>query len=117
MPPRKQCKKCPWKVSTNPNEIPDGYSKDLHADLKDTIANPGEFLLRSIRAMACHETPIGKELPCVGWIHNQMGVGNNIGLRLQVATGGIDGNVEVVGEQHQRFEYTLPKLKSKKVRR
>lgn len=24
--PRKQCEKCPWKVSTDPRKIPNGYS-------------------------------------------------------------------------------------------
>lgn len=109
MPPRKQCKKCPWKVGTNPDEIPHGYSRTLHAGLKGTVANPGEVSAKPLRVMACHKTPIGKELPCVGWIHNQMGVGNNIGLRVKVAIGEINGDVEIVGEQHQTFEDTLPK--------
>ena len=58
--------------------------------------------------MACHETARGRELPCAGWLHNQLGVGNNIALRIMVFKGQIDGNVEVVGPQHERFEDTLP---------
>ena len=40
--PRKQCAKCPWKVSTDPYEIPDGYDVKKHRDLEGTIANPGD---------------------------------------------------------------------------
>lgn len=59
--------------------------------------------------MACHETAIGKELPCVGWLENQLGPGNNIALRLRVVTGDIDGDVETVGEQHATLEDTFPR--------
>lgn len=58
--------------------------------------------------MACHETPVGKELPCIGWLDNQLGAGNNIGLRLAAIQGDIDVNYEIDGEQHERFEDTLP---------
>lgn len=61
--------------------------------------------------MACHESPVGKEITCVGWLHNQIGVGNNILLRLAARDGVIDANVEVVGKQHSCFEDTLPKPK------
>jgi hypothetical protein len=105
--PRKQCKKCPWKVDTDPYEIPNGYCPTKHAALRNTIAEPGS-LRGGASMMACHETPQGKELPCVGWLVNQLGPGNNIGLRLAVRSGRIDANVETVGEQHERFEDTLP---------
>ena len=99
---RKQCAKCPWKVSTDPSEIPNGYEA-----LESTIADPGRVgPLGSM--MACHETPVGAEKPCVGWLANQLGPGNNIGLRLAVAHGRVDADFELDGEQHLRFEDTLP---------
>lgn len=57
--------------------------------------------------MACHETPPGAEKPCVGWLHHQLGRGNNFGLRLRYMRGDF-GEIEVVGEQHPTFEDTLP---------
>lgn len=57
--------------------------------------------------MACHETGKGGELPCVGWLVQQLGVGNNIALRLLVAVGQIDGNVKTIGPQHERLEDTF----------
>lgn len=107
--PRKQCAKCPWKTSTDPYDIPDGYDESAHCALSNTIARPGEFRPgNAIHVMSCHEFPVGKEKPCVGWLVNQLGVGNNIALRLRVAFGEIDANVRTVGPQHDCFEDTLP---------
>lgn len=106
--PRKQCKKCPWKTSTNPHDIPNGYCERKHAALSATIAEPGSLRPNGLRMMACHETPRGKEVACVGWLMNQLGPGNNLALRMAVMTGKIDDNVETVGPQHERFEDTLP---------
>lgn len=108
---RRQCAKCPWKKGTDPNKIPGGYSREKHRALKDTIADPGSMagVRGSLRVMACHETPTGAEQPCVGWLANQLGPGNNIALRLKAMTGQIDTDFELVGEQHERFEDTLPK--------
>jgi hypothetical protein len=81
----KQCKKCPWKVKVNPNDIPNGYSLEKHRALASTIADSsdplGQLSSDEIRVMACHETDSDY---CVGWLHNQLGVGNNIGLRLDI---------------------------------
>ncbi len=106
--PRRQCKKCPWRVGVDPYDIPGGYCPDKHAALRNTIAAPGELRLGGLRLMACHETPPGAELPCVGWLLHQLGPGNNIALRLAVSAGRIDANVRMVGPQHPRFEDTLP---------
>ena len=106
---RKQCAKCPWKVDTDPNEIPNGYCQIKHANLKDTIATPGMLnVSRTLRMMACHETKPGKELPCVGWLAHQLGPGNNIALRLAAMKDRTLYDFELDGEQHERFEDTLP---------
>ena len=107
MKPRKQCAKCPWKVTTDPYDIPNGYREEAHKRLACTIARPGEVLPK-LRVMACHESPVGREVACVGYLKNQLGEGNNITLRLAVARGVIDANVVTVGPQHARFEDTLP---------
>lgn len=108
--PRKQCKKCPWKTSTDPHEIPNGYTEEKHAALKGTIAEPGSLCALTsagLRAMACHESPKGREKPCVGWLANQLGPGNNIGLRVAALMGRVEP-FKTVGPQHERFEDTLP---------
>ncbi len=103
----KQCAKCPWKVSTDPNEIPNGYCRRKHADLRSTIAKPGELVMSgSIRMMACHETDVGRERPCVGWVAHQLGPGNNIALRM-LARDGRFKHLQLDGEQHETFEQTL----------
>ena len=114
--PRRQCAKCPWKKSTDPRDIPNGYSRNLHAGLADTVAEPGSLrpLNGGLKMMACHETAVGAELPCVGWLAHQLGPGNNLALRLRVMTGDVSGDVETVGPQHERFEDTLPPATGKR---
>jgi Family of unknown function (DUF6283) len=107
-PKRKQCTHCPWKLSTNPHEIPNGYSTTKHRSLLSTVRPGLESLVGGLRMMACHESKVGKELPCVGWIANQAGIGNNLGLRLALLRGVVDGNVETVGPQHETLEETFP---------
>lgn len=111
---RKQCAKCPWKKSTNPHEIPNGYCVDKHEALKRTIAEEGDLsavMGGVLRMMACHESKPGRDFPCVGWVANQIGEGNNIALRLQVLQGRVP-KPETVGDQHARFEDTLPKRRT-----
>lgn len=103
----RQCDKCPWKVSTNPYDIPNGYDADLHRGLACTIAEHGS-LRGSGSHMACHEHSPGDEAHCVGWLMNQLGPGNNIGLRLKMLSCENIGIVQLDGPQHERFEDTLP---------
>lgn len=108
--PRKQCKKCPWRKDVNPHEIPGGYCVAKHRGLSSTIAEPGAIRAPGdvLRMMACHESTGGREIPCVGWLANQLGPGNNIPLRLAVITGRVDADFKLVGEQHETLEETLP---------
>ena len=99
----KQCKKCPWKVTTNPHDIPNGYEEEKHRNLKGTIAEPGSLMCNN-HAMACHE---GHEDYCIGWLINQLGPGNNIGLRMKMLKYDLS-KARTVGKQHERFEDTLP---------
>lgn len=103
-----QCKKCPWRKDVNPRDIPNGYCETKHAALSSTIATPGELpdLSKPMRAMACHETD---DAHCVGWLANQLGPGNNIMLRLQMRQYENAHKIRLVGEQHERFEDTLPR--------
>lgn len=105
---RTQCKKCPWKTTTNPREIPNGYDEAKHKALANTIAEPGTLSAKPLRIMGCHEFTIGAEQPCIGWLANQLGPGNNIALRLAAGAGLIDTKCKLVGPQHERFEDTLP---------
>ena len=103
----RQCEKCPWRVDVDPYDIPRGYSKELHQKLDCTIADPGQ-MFGSSTAMACHESSKDNESHCVGWLVNQAGIGNNLGLRLSLFSCSNSKDIEVIGEQHQRFEDTLP---------
>ena len=101
----KQCAKCPWRVGVNPHDIPDGYSEEKHRALKGTIAEPGS-LSGNCHVMACHET---HDAHCIGWLVNQLGVGNNILLRIHMIDCENGKAIRLRGEQHATFEETLPK--------
>ena len=106
---RKQCAKCPWRKDVNPFDISDGYCPTKHANLRDTIAVPEEIRIGGgLKIMACHESRVGRESPCVGWLANQLGPGNNIPLRLLARRDQSLDDLELVGEQHEDFEDTLP---------
>lgn len=103
-----QCAKCPWRKSTNPHDIPNGYDVEKHKNLKRTIATPGDLrtvFSREMRVMACHED---HESHCIGWLMNQIGPGNNIGLRLRMSSCANAKDIKLIGEQHETFEDTLP---------
>lgn len=102
----KQCAKCPWKKSTNPFDIPDGYDIEKHKNLSCTIAS--DLSMRQTTAMACHHSNGSDQMYCVGWLHNQLGPGNNIGLRIKMMACENIRDIKVVGEQHTTFEDTLP---------
>jgi hypothetical protein len=102
-----QCAKCPWRVDVDPRDIPGGYCETKHAELASTIATPGDFgsAFGVLRVMACHETGGAH---CVGWVHNQAGEGNNIGLRLRLSSCTNVDRLRLRGEQHPTFKDTLP---------
>jgi hypothetical protein len=104
-----QCLSCPWRVDCDPEQdIPHGYSVELHKKLRSSIAEPGALnLFCPLQVMACHYSEPGAEFPCAGWLHHQLGPGNNIALRLQVLRGQMPVPV-VEGKQHPTFEATLP---------
>lgn len=106
----RQCEKCPWRKATNPHDIPNGYTVERHRNLKATIANPDhidleEALTGTLKIMGCHEMD---EAHCVGWLVHQLGPGNNIALRISMASCTNAKRIRLRGPQHETFEETLP---------
>jgi hypothetical protein len=104
----KQCAKCPWRKDVDPHDIPNGYSEEKHRALRSTISS-GIESLSCDRVMACHES---HDIHCIGWIVNQVGPGNNIGLRIKMASCENRSKIQLRGEQHETFEETLPAAQS-----
>jgi len=103
-----QCKSCPWRVGCEPADDIPGYSEELHRKLTCTIAgDPIASLFKRTAVMACHYSKEGEEIPCAGWLENQIGAGNNIGMRLAVMRGHLPVP-RTDGPQHETFEDTLP---------
>ena len=108
----KQCVNCPWRVESQPQNIPNGYTIDNHLDLSCTIANSenpiNDYLdhLQSgvLHVMVCHQTV---DAYCIGWLMNQLGNGNNIALRINTINIKNIYDVKLIGEQHKTFEDTV----------
>jgi len=77
----------------------------LHRALKSTIAAPGDLGFGPRAVMACHESD---DAHCIGWLVNQLGPGNNIGLRILMMSCENARAIKLRGEQHETFEDTLP---------
>ena len=110
----KQCDHCPWRKDVCVDDIP-GYVPELHLQLENTIAQPMDWSRIAqansiLRLMACHESPVGEETSGIGWLVNQIGPGNNLKLRSAARSCTNIDEAETVGEQHERFEDTLPQL-------
>lgn len=104
----KQCKTCPWRVDCVPNRDIPGYQPELARKLGETCRSGLDTLGQpQLCVMACHYSKSGEEFPCAGWLHNQLGPGNNLAVRLRVMAGDMPVP-EVEGEQHKRYEDTLP---------
>jgi hypothetical protein len=101
-----QCAKCPWRKDVNPRDIPNGYCEIKHRALESTIAHdPLSSIFSPTHAMACHET---HDAHCIGWLVNQIGPGNNIGLRMRMSSCQNARMIRTIGDQHEQFEDTLP---------
>ena len=102
-----QCDSCPWRKNADPiKEIPN-YKHDWHKSLQETIAIPGSFKQGLLKVMSCHCHDSEERVFCVGWLHNQLGPGNNLDLRLRV----LDYEpfkINLKGPQHPTFEDTIP---------
>ena len=103
-----QCKTCPWIKGNDPFDIPNGYSVEKHCNLDKTIAKDTTFdLSKFIQVMACHYSD---DSHCIGWLNNQLNEGNNIAMRIGMMSCVNANKVKLRGEQHERFEDTLPKI-------
>ena len=106
-----QCAKCPFKQSTNPLEIPNGYEVGKHKHLESCISKQP---LQQTNFMLCHhskesEGTIETVELCAGWLHNQLGTGNNLYLRVIMKDCENINELKVIGEQHKTFNDTIPK--------
>lgn len=104
----KQCANCPWKVDADLSTIP-GYVTEHHERLENTIADGYSGILgNDSHVMACHHSTEGNDEYCIGWLVNQLGPGNNIGMRFKMIHCENAADIEVFGQQYQAFEDTLP---------
>lgn len=83
-----------------------GYDRKKHEALADSIATPGS-LVGAKTTMACHGSAEDAPTVCVGWLHNQLGPGNNLGLRLRAIREPELGDYTLAGKQRASFAETF----------
>lgn len=104
-----QCKTCPWRKDSRCSDIPN-YDIELHKSLRETIAvNDGNLskINQQMKIMACHYSDDKNNIHCAGWLHNQLGVGNNIQLRVSMMRNKNISEIVIDGEQVDNFEDTF----------
>jgi hypothetical protein len=81
----------------------------MHEALRDTIAEPGTLPTPGpVVTMMCHEHPDNAPERCVGWLANQLALGN-VALRLRMTSCTNLAAIRLDGPQHPTFNDTLPK--------
>lgn len=109
LPRTKQCKGCPWKESIDPATIPNGFDYEVHQRLLDNTPEAGEFNVTELHIMSCHHSNDRDGMMCIGWLENQLGVGNNIPLRFKMRNCTNIDQIKVYGKQKKDFRDVRPK--------
>lgn len=110
LPRVKQCEGCPWKKSVDINTIPNGYDYEAHDKLL-ALTKPNDIsnLDKQQAVMACHHSNDNDNMFCIGYLYNQLGIGNNITLRIKMMSCENVKYIKVEGEQHEQFSDLVPK--------
>lgn len=93
-----QCPNCPWKTTTT--AIPGGSCPTKDEKLNRFSLSGQDLCSSNIAIMQCHESEDANPDYCVGWVVNQLTIGNNLSLRLL----GMDGrfkDMKTVGPQRE----------------
>lgn len=97
----KQCDSCPWKKGIMPEDITQGFDLEYYQGVREQFQASGlESIHKQHKQMACHMHPDSNPTPCVGWLINQAGIGNNLFIRLQLMQVENSCDLQVDGEQH-----------------
>jgi hypothetical protein len=100
----RQCKTCPWRVDVVPSRDVPNYDPGIYDRMRASLRTGIDSIRETTRmVMECHNGKKGANRACAGWLHHQIGVGNNLGVRMRVITGHLPVP-KVVGEQHEDLD-------------
>lgn len=104
---RVPCLTCPWRIGQHADEIP-GYDHDLAEDL---VGSTSHDLGAPI--FACHQSKVGAEIICTGWLwaHGW----DSIAIRLQLARGDLvraDLDPDPSIAMHGSYDEMISKLRA-----
>lgn len=110
----KPCAACPWRIDATAQDIPGfdlALAEGLTATCPDERGMGPDF---GASMFACHQSKIGSELCCAGWLAQ---VGHrHPGVRLAIAFGRLDPAALKPGRKwpalHENYASVLDKLRS-----
>ncbi|MFN9473959.1 DUF6283 family protein [Acidovorax sp.] len=106
------CPSCPWRMDQSAEDIP-GFSLEMARDLAATCPNErGHGPNFGAAIFACHQSKVGGEMPCAGWLAT---VGHSHpNVRLAVIQGRVDPEALTPGANwpalHGNYGEVLQKL-------
>lgn len=106
------CTSCPWRVDQSAQDIP-GFSLEMARDLAATCPNErGHGPSFGAAMFACHQSKIGGEMACAGWLAT---VGHSHpNVRLAVIQGRVSPDALSPGDDwpalHENYGQVLQKL-------
>lgn len=111
---RKPCASCPWRVDQDAQSIPN-FSLDLAEGLANTCPDERGFGPDfGSPQFACHQSKIGAEVVCAGWL--AMAGAAHPGVRLSVMCGATSATALSPGadwpELHGSFAEVIEKLRA-----
>lgn len=84
-------------------DVPD-YDPGIYDRMRASLRTGIETVTAATHLiMECHNGKRGANRPCAGWLHHQIGIGNNLGMRLKVMTGRLPVP-KISGDQHEDLE-------------
>lgn len=113
-PPHQPCPSCPWRVDQDAQDIPHfslALAEQLAATCPDHRGHGPDF---GAPMFACHQSKIGAEVHCAGWLAS---VGHaHPSVRLSVMRGRLDAERLAPGpdwpQLHDNYGEVLEKLRS-----
>lgn len=116
--PARPCPSCPWRVDQDARDIPNfdlSLAEALAPTSPDACGMGPDF---GASMFACHQSKMGREIPCAGWLAK---VGHrHPGVRLSVRMGRIQPEALRPGpdwpDLHDNYPDVLDKLRATYVR-
>lgn len=113
-PSAQPCASCPWRLDKDARDIPNfdlRLAEDLAATCPDARGMGPDY---TAKLFACHQSKVGREIPCAGWLA-KVGM-RHPRVRMRLMRGEISPEALTPGEDwpelHNSYSEVLAKLRA-----